>query len=193
MRKRPSASFVISLIALVLAATGTATAAGVIKIKKPSQLGKNVVTSKALADGKAVGIRDLTRSARQQLKGKDGARGAAGEPGGIGPQGDRGPKGDSPPALWGVVSSTGALTQGVHAISASKTATGAYVVTFDQNVAGCAYLASIGPRDGSIAEPAQGEITVNAGSAATDVVVHTYQFAPPGSAEDHPFHLGVYC
>jgi hypothetical protein len=193
MKKRPSPSIVISLIALVLAATGTATAAGVIKIKKPSQLGKNVVTSKALADGKAVGLRDLTRSARQKLKGKDGARGPAGEPGGIGPQGDRGPKGDSPPALWAVVTDTGTLTQGNHATSSSRSATGVYTVTFDQNVSGCAYLASVSTRDGSLSPPPQAEITVNAGATATDVVVHTYMYTPPGDGENHPFHLGVYC
>ncbi|MFL5825416.1 MAG: collagen-like protein [Thermoleophilaceae bacterium] len=192
MKRRPSPSLVISLVALLLAATGTATAAGVIKIKKPSQLGKNVVTSKALADGKAVGLRDLTKPARKKLAGKDGAPGPAGEPGGTGPQGDRGPKGDSPPALWGVVASNGALTQGNHAIASSRSGTGTFLVSFDQDVSGCAYLATIGPRDSAIATVA-GEVTVTSGAAATDISVQTYAGDAANTPADRPFHLGVYC
>lgn len=52
--RRPSPALVVSIIALVVACTGTAVAAGVL-IKRSSQLGKGVVVSKAIKDGTITG------------------------------------------------------------------------------------------------------------------------------------------
>src|SRR4051794_16172788 len=47
----PSPAMVVAVIALIVALTGSAIAASRVIIKKPSQLGKNVVTSKAVKNG----------------------------------------------------------------------------------------------------------------------------------------------
>ena len=51
----PSPAMVVALIALVVALSGSAIAASGVIIKKPSQLGKNVVTSKAVKNGSLSG------------------------------------------------------------------------------------------------------------------------------------------
>ena len=76
--RRPSHATVIAYAALFVALGGTAVAAGGALITKPSQVGKGVITSKALRDGKAVKAKDLTPAARRTLKGAKGDRGPAG-------------------------------------------------------------------------------------------------------------------
>ena len=84
MRHRPSAAFVISLVALFVALGGTGYAA----IKIP----KNSVASPQVVNG-SLGTADLSKKARTALKGNRGAKGAAGTPGAAGPAGSAGPAG----------------------------------------------------------------------------------------------------
>ena len=52
---RPSPALIVSIIALVIACAGTAAAAGVLLIKKSSQLGTGVVTSRSIQNGTITG------------------------------------------------------------------------------------------------------------------------------------------
>ena len=86
-RFKPSGSMVISLIALVMAMSGTAVAA-------------SLITSKQIKDG-TIQTQDLAKKALAQLKGKSGApgpAGAAGAKGDKGDAGDAGPTGPTGPA-----------------------------------------------------------------------------------------------
>ncbi|MCW3065093.1 MAG: hypothetical protein JWN32_2265 [Solirubrobacterales bacterium] len=58
---RPSPAMIVAIVALVVACAGTATAAGVF-IRSSSQLGKNVVTSKAIKDHSVLGADIKARS-----------------------------------------------------------------------------------------------------------------------------------
>jgi hypothetical protein len=66
-------------------------------IKKSSQVGKGVITSKALKNHAAVNVNDLTPAAVASLKtaGAPGAPGAKGDPGPAGPQGAKGAAGQN--------------------------------------------------------------------------------------------------
>jgi hypothetical protein len=75
---RPSPALVISIVALVVASTGTAVA--VTKITSSKQIGKNVVNSGDIRD-KTLQVRDTSRKLRKALAGKKGAPGATGQKG----------------------------------------------------------------------------------------------------------------
>jgi hypothetical protein len=93
---RPSPALVVSIIALVLACAGTATAAGVL-IKSSKQVAKGSINSSDLANRKAVNVADLTPAARRALAGKVGPAGANGLPGPAGAKGDKGDNGATGP------------------------------------------------------------------------------------------------
>jgi hypothetical protein len=91
----PSPALVVSIIALVVACTGTATAATVL-IRSSKQVAKGAINSGDLANRKAVNVVDLTPAARSALSGKVGPAGANGVPGSAGaagPRGETGPTG----------------------------------------------------------------------------------------------------
>jgi hypothetical protein len=95
---------------------------------------------------------------------------------------------------WAVVSSTGTVVRhsGSTPITAAKSATGVYEVTFHKDVSGCAYVATIG--DTAHAAPGPGQITVSGdvdGGNPDDVQVQT--FDKTGTAADSSFHLYVSC
>jgi hypothetical protein len=92
-----------------------------------------------------------------------------------------------------MVSSGGVLAGGTAKL-ATRTATGAYAVTFAHDVSTCTYTATLaGVKSGTTVEdPAPGSVTVApATSPATDVVVKTYD--PAGAATDGPFHVVATC
>ncbi len=95
--RRPSPALVVSLIALVVASAGTATAAGVL-IRSSRQVAKGAINSGDLANRKAVNLIDLTPAARAALSGKVGPAGAPGGPGPKGEKGDKGAPGSPVPA-----------------------------------------------------------------------------------------------
>jgi hypothetical protein len=91
-RRGPSPALVVSIIALVVACTGTATAATVL-IRSSKQVAKGTINSGDLANRRAVNVVDLTPAARSALSGKVGRTGANGLPGPAGPRGETGPTG----------------------------------------------------------------------------------------------------
>ncbi len=90
----PSPALVVSIIALVIACAGTATAASVL-IRSSKQVAKGSINSSDLANGKGVKVADLTPAARAALSGKVGPAGANGLPGPAGPAGAKGETGPS--------------------------------------------------------------------------------------------------
>ncbi|MCU1531653.1 MAG: hypothetical protein JWO49_1224 [Arthrobacter sp.] len=86
---------------------------------------------------------------------------------------------------------TGTRVRGSGVVSSLRFSAGTYQVIFNGNVAGCAYIATIGEGDASGAQP-PGEITVaprlgnNRG-----VFVTTHNSA--GALSDRDFHLVVIC
>jgi hypothetical protein len=104
---RPSPALVVSVIALVVACTGTATAASVL-IKSSKQVAKGSINSSDLANRKGVGLVDLTPSARRALTGQVGATGSLGPVGPTGAKGDTGPAGSvGKPEAFREVGTTG--------------------------------------------------------------------------------------
>jgi hypothetical protein len=85
MRRRPSPALAVSIAALVLAGTGSATAAALID---GSKLRNNSVSGQKIKD-RSLTMRDLSPGTRAALRAN-----ASGQPGPQGPKGDPGPKGD---------------------------------------------------------------------------------------------------
>ncbi|MFL5825415.1 MAG: hypothetical protein ACJ76V_02710 [Thermoleophilaceae bacterium] len=186
----PSPAIVISLFAIALALTGTATAAGVIRIKKPSQFATGVVQSRAISDKNGVGTKDLLASAMGALDGKPGARGPDGARGPAGPLGDQGLRGDGASTLWAVVEpSGGAVRKTVHVedVFTQDVPNNRYTVNFDRNISFCEYGVTI---DGG--SPSPGRAVVNRPPTTNDqIFVFTYNAA--GSPARLGFHIVVDC
>lgn len=93
LARRPSPSLVVAIVAVVLAGTGSATAAGLVGAK---QLAKGSVTSAKVRNG-SLKLADLSPAARAKLRGPavDAAPGPQGEAGPQGVPGPQGPKGDA--------------------------------------------------------------------------------------------------
>ena len=97
---------------------------------------------------------------------------------------------------WAVVSSAGAVVRffsSAGAVTAAHVATGQYEVTFNKDVSGCAYEATIG--DTANATPTQGQISVSGdvdSDNTGDVFVQTFDKTGV-TATDSPFHLYVSC
>ncbi len=95
---------------------------------------------------------------------------------------------------WAVVNSSGSVVRrsGSASITATKLGTGVYEVTFNKDVSGCAYVATIG--DAGHVAPSPGQITVAGdvdGDNPNDVQVQT--FDKTGTSADSGFHLYVSC
>jgi hypothetical protein len=91
-----------------------------------------------------------------------------------------------PPAATTIARSRGAT-------AVSRLEAGRYQVTFNQNVAGCAYTATAGdPGSGGAVTPQA--TAVSGSSNASAVIVRIAQIAgSPGAPADVPFHLVVTC
>jgi hypothetical protein len=172
----PSPSMFVALVALFVALGGSAYAAIVIT-------GKNIRNSTVVgADIKngALASRDLKKDSvggvailESRLKTVPSASQADGL------------------TRFAVVTNAGSLARGRNVTSAVRTGVGRYQVTFDRDVRGCAYLATIG--DSSAAGPPQGsEITTSSlATNANAISIRTENDA--GAAVDRPFHLVVPC
>jgi hypothetical protein len=149
--RRPSPSIVVSIIAVVLAGTGSATAARLID---GSQLANNSITS-AKVRNSSLKVVDLSPSARAQLRGQQGPQGPKGDPGPQGEKGEKGEKGDpGPQGAPGISGHQVVLTTGVLlGTQASRTWTtncpggkkllGGGVLNVDKRV----HVSSAGPAD----------------------------------------------
>jgi hypothetical protein len=82
------------------------------------------------------------------------------------------------------------LVRGSHALGAAVDAThGGFVVTFDQDVSACAYVATLTANLASAG--AGGEIAATGEPEADSVLVRT--FGSGGSETPHPFSIAVLC
>ena len=110
----------------------------------------------------------------------------------VGPEGPQGPAGAPATNLWAVVEGDGTLVRGSGVASAAlPDPPGGYEVIFNQDVTGCAYVASLG-LTGSAGIPNHGSIgVVGRISSANGVYVITRDGA--GSTASSPFHLAVFC
>jgi hypothetical protein len=132
------ANVMVTVLAVLVLGGGTAYAV-------TKALPKNSVGTKQLKKA-AVTPAKLSRASKAALTGPAGPAGPAGPQGDAGIAGPRGPEGpEGPPgkpatALWAVVSESGALLAGSHAVSSSGTMP--YFVNFDRDVSSCAVMAS---------------------------------------------------
>lgn len=207
MRLRlPSPVLIIALLALLFSLGGSAMAARHYLITTTKQISPKV-------------LKHLRRSAARQasvITGGPGAAGAPGAPGApgprgpAGPQGPQGPRGEKGPdgdpgpqgpsgasgdgaVSWAVVGADGTLIRGNHPdVGASRTAdieTGNYTVSFPDNVADCAYQATVA---GTSATATPGYITVR-GAPGDPTAVEVQTSGTNGILEDRGFHLTVLC
>lgn len=179
LMRRLTYANVMSTVAVFVALGGSSYAA--LKLPRNSvgsaQLRTGAVTSSDVKD-RSLGVRDLSLSARQSLKGATGA---------AGPVGPAGPAGATAAKYFAVVSAAGGFLRGNATDGGKAGAIGNYVVGFGASTSGCAYSATLGTNDSSAA-PA-GRIAVN--DQGGKVGVQTYDAA--GAAADLPFHLIVAC
>jgi hypothetical protein len=92
---------------------------------------------------------------------------------------------------WAVVRPNGTFVRGTSVASASRTGPGAYLVTFDTAVGGCAYVANPGdPGTGAVADPVVAAVSRRANPRT--LAVRTYNEAAAAPA-DEPFHVAVSC
>jgi hypothetical protein len=175
----------VALLALVMATTGSAVAA-------------SLITSAQIKDG-TIQTKDISKKAQAALKGKAGAAGAQGAQGpqGVtgpaGVKGDNGDKGDTgTPAtkLFVVHDGTATVVLQSGVVSVTHTANGRYAVKFNQSVANCVWITSVGGR-------ANGTLTgatasVNGGPATPADTVRVATFYNGGDA-DEQFNLAVLC
>jgi len=130
-------------------------------------------------------------------RGDTGPAGAAGTPGTAGPAGPRGETGlagadgANATSLFAVVSSTGALmaSSGVVGSVSHTSSTGIYTLTFDRDVSQCAFLATVGARNGAVASDPEISANNQTGSPQ-QVVVETFIGA---TGTDRTFNVAVLC
>jgi hypothetical protein len=133
--------------------------------------------------------------------GKQGATGLTGPTGPAGPSGPSGPRGAEGPAgpqgatgaagspavrLWAVVDASGTLIRGSGAVSATTLGEilARYVVKFDVDVSGCAYVAGLQGADG-------GSVTASPSGQPDSIEVRT--FGASGVSDFRTFHLVIAC
>ncbi len=184
---------VVATLALFIALGGASYAA--IKLPRNSvgtkQIKKGAITSDKIRNG-AIGSAKVRDGALRLddfdedeipegepgldgFDGRDGFDGLDGEPGLPGPPAN--------PEWWVVVTPGGELVRGT-AVSAARTAAGAYTVDFAGDRRGCGFIASLDDGAGSVA--------AKSGATETeDVVVSTFDAA--GAAADRGFHLSARC
>jgi hypothetical protein len=179
----PSPALVISILALVIALSGTAIAAKRYLITNTKQISP-------------AALKQLTKLAAVQVKqgpaGAAGAAGTAGAAGAAGASGERGPAGPGAVVYWAVVNPDGSLARhGNSATEVEKIGEGSYVVKFEADVSQCAYEAAIGRSDAeNTANPGYATVVARFGEPH-GVLVQTYNVTP--TREDKGFHLAVFC
>ena len=119
--------------------------------------------------------------------GPPGAQGLPGEPGLVGPPGEVG-IGEVP--LFALVASDGQLVRGRGVATTAKVSIGSYTVSFDRDVSGCVYTATVGGRGGVPPEPRF--ITTDLGGSMKTVIIEAWT-VDARSRADTSFHLVVQC
>ncbi len=141
-----------------------------------SELRAAAVRSRQVKD-RSIGLRDISLSARQSLRGQQGT---------IGPTGPQGP----PAATFAAAArATGEYvrSRGVQGTFAAHGAAGQYEVLFNADVSACYTAASVAGIESS--QPENGEIVTTISGSSVFVRTRTSAGAPA----DLPFHLIVSC
>ena len=188
----------VALVALVSSLTGGAVAATLINSDdiaknavKRKHIKKNAVNSKKVDNGTLL-AKDFKagqlREGVQGIQGLQGPKGDKGEPGEDGQDGADGADGADATALWAVINGdTGATRRGSHVTNSVRNSAGFYTVTFDRNVAGCAFSATLGDENVSI-----GHIGV-ARTPDTPNSLNVDTFNSANTFADAEFQLAVFC
>jgi hypothetical protein len=173
---------VTATLALFIALGGTSYAV--------TSLPRNSVSTKQIK-AHAVTLSKISEGAKNALKGQTGARGPTG------PTGPAGPAGAGPGStLWAAVNYQGHLSRNSHAVDAVlvQTTTSTYRVTFDRDVSGCVYTATVGGEAGGGGEQTvTGDVSVAPRSGFPNtIVVNTYNGS--GTADQaRPFYVAIHC
>ena len=178
VRARLTYANVVASLALFVALGGTGYAA--LQLPKNSvgaaQIRAKAVGSSEIRD-RSVRTADISRSARDRLRGQ---------------QGPTGPAGPSGTAFRAAVTAGGVKTLGNATNTSHQGGTNVYSVEFAQDVSGCIYSAVLaavqaGPQ---LEQPPAGRITVASGGG-NRVTVST--FGVDGSPAEAPFHVTASC
>jgi len=146
---------------------------------RASELRSGAVRSSEVKD-RSLGVRDLSATARQTLRGQTGATGAPGP---------TGPPGASGVTYRAAISSVGSRIRG-NAVTAGVRGMNEYLVAFDRSVDECVSTATLATVEGGgTVTPPAGRITVARESG--QVLVRTFNAA--GNAAQLPFHVIVAC
>ena len=179
IRDRLTYANVIATLALFVALGGSSYAA--LKLPRDS-VGSAQIRSGAVASGevkdRSLQLRDISKTARTSLAGKQGP---------TGPAGPAGQPGAPAARFFAAVSAAGQLLRGNATSGGSVGGVGSYNVGFAQDVSACVYTATLGSTDGSDVPP--GRITVS--GVGGKVAVKTFDAA--GNPADLSFHLIVAC
>lgn len=147
---------VVSTLALVLALTGTAAAAGLIDGAK---IKPGTITSRQIRDG-ALSAADISAAAARTLRGKPGPAGPAGPSGASGQPGSQGPPGPAgtpgSARAYGLVTAAGSLvaarSKGIAAVTSPST--GAYCLRLDAAIDASKVIAQADPEFSLTSDPA---------------------------------------
>lgn len=178
---RPSPALVVACIALAVALGGTSVAA--VKVLAPrNSVGSAQVINKSLLP---IDFKTPPKGAR----GPVGPAGPAGPAGAAGAAGPAGPAGAAATALWAQIDSAGSVVRQKGVASAQKLGTGDYLVTFNQDVTGCTYQATLG---GPTTGLTFGEVSA-AQRTAIAAGVRVFTLSSAGANSDRAFSLAVFC
>ena len=154
MRIASYARHYVALFAVFLGLGGTSFAAGTALLPRNSVGSKQVINGSLLTN-------DLSKAARNALKGSrgpagpagvQGAQGSTGATGATGAQGLQGVPGQSATKLFVAMHAAGALTKDSGATAAERAGTGSYRIAFNTDITNCAYLATAGQDTGPLVE-----------------------------------------
>ena len=177
----------LALLALFFALGGTSFAAG------NRLLPGNSVGTRQVING-SLQTSDLSKTARNALKGNRGlrgpagARGARGATGTSGAQGLQGSPGQSATKLFVALDAGGTLTKNNGATSATRASAGVYRITFNANITNCVYLSTGGQDAGGLFEDYH-LYTSRTGTNTVNVQI----FDEKNNPLDRSFYLAVFC
>jgi len=169
----------VAVIALVTATTGGAFAATATSAKKKSS--KHADAKQDIA---------LIKAQADTLRGAKGATGPAGAPGATGATGATGAAGLPATKLWAVVAGDGSVLAQSGLTSVTRTASGRYTVKFNQSVAGCAWIGSVGARNNGTQTGAS--VSLNGGSSTPVDSIRVATFFT-ATDSDETFNVAVFC
>jgi hypothetical protein len=189
-----------ALFALFFALGGTSFAA------TNAVLAKNSVGTKQVIDG-SLQTSDLSKTARNALKGNRGPAGPAGQAGPAGPAGPAGTAGaqgatgaTGPPGIQGMpgqaattpfvaMDAGGTVTRSSGVTTSSRSGAGVYRISFAADIRNCVYLVTAGQDDGGSLFDDYHVYTSRTGTSTVNVEI----FDENDDLFDRPFFLAVIC